>query len=124
MCIRDRSGITSEPPKLDGLAQLDYMPPGGEVREVAMTTVARPRNVVIIPAIEQVPDLQVWATPTWSDEIAVAGLIAEGDELATDREAPGCRAFFPGNRDSLAEQTDAAWGLLVEFVDEISNTCR
>ena len=120
----EASGLTIGLPKLDGLAQLDYTPPGGEVREVAMTTVERPRNVVIIPAIEQVPDLQVWATPTWTDEIAVAGLIPEGGELATDDEAPGCRAFFPGNADSLSEQTDAAWDLLIEFVDSVSTACR
>lgn len=118
------SGILVDLPKLDGLAQLDYAPPGEEVREVTMTTTDRPRNVVIIPQLEQLPDLQVWATPTWTDEIAVAGLIPTGGELANDRGAPGCRAFFPGNNDALAEQTDAAWQLLIEFVDSVSTTCR
>ncbi len=118
------SGITVDPPKLDGLAQLDYAPPGEEVREVAMTTVERPRGVVIIPAIEQIPDLEVWATPVWTTEIAVAGLVPTGGELGNDREAPGCRAFFPGNIDSFEQQTDAAWDLLIEFVGSVSEECR
>ena len=120
----EASGITAEPPKLDGLAQLDYTPPGQTPREVAMTNVVKPRNVVFIPAVEQLPDLEVWATTTWNSELAVAGLIPAGGELATDRPAPGCRSFFPGNRDSLTEQTDAAWELLIEFVDSIAASCR
>jgi len=99
----EAAGITAEPPKLDGLAQLDYTPPGETPREVAMTTVVKPRNVVFIPAVEQLPDLQVWATTTWNPDLAVAGLIPAGGELASDRPAPGCRSFFPGNRGSLAE---------------------
>ena len=59
----------------------------------------------------------------WSDSIAVAGLIPEGGLLASGRPSPGCRAFFPGNSDSLSEQTDDGWALLVEFVDAVDTAC-
>lgn len=120
----EAGGITAEPPKLDGLAQLDYAPPGKDPREVSMTTTPKPKNVVYIPSIEQLPDLEVWATTTWSADNAVAGLIPTGGELATEKPAPGCRAFFPGNKESLLEQTNDAWDLLVEFIDDVAAVCR
>lgn len=116
--------ITENPPKLDRLAQLDYLPPGQEPREVPMTVTARPKPVVYIPPNEQLPSLETWARPVWSDDIAVAGLIPAGGELANEKPAPGCRAFFPGNPDSLAEQTDDAWELLIDFVGEIFAFCN
>ncbi len=120
----EAAGITAEPPKLDGLAQLNYAPPGKDVREVSMTTTPKPKNVVYIPSVEQLPDLDVWATTTWSADNAVAGLISTGGELANEKPAPGCRAFFPGNKESLIEQTNDAWDLLVEFIDDIATVCR
>ena len=119
----EASGLTENPPKLDRLAQLDYVPPGGDPREVVITTTGRPKPVVYIPENEQLPDLEVWARPVWSESIAVAGLIPEGGELATGRPAAGCRAFFPGNTDSLAEQTDDGWALLIEFVVAVDAAC-
>lgn len=119
----EAGGITENPPKLDRLAQLDYVEPGAAEREVVMTTTSRPKPVVYIPANEQLPSLETWARPVWSEDIAVAGLIDKGGELANEKPAPGCRAFFPGNADSLAEQTDAAWELLLEFVADISAVC-
>ena len=56
-------------------------------------------------------------------DIAVAGLIRTGGELANGKQAPGCRAFFPGNVDSLAEQSNAGWELLIEFVSDVSDVC-
>ena len=119
----EASGLTENPPKFDRLAQLEYFVPGEDAREVALTVTARPKPVVFIPENEQAPALQVWARPVWSDSIAVIGLIAEGDLLANDKPAPGCRAFFPGNNDSLAEQTNAAWDLLFDFVDQVERAC-
>lgn len=116
-------GITDNPPKLDRLAQLTYMPPGDVAREVSLTTTGRPKPVVYIPVDEQLPDLQVWARPVWSNDIAVAGLVSAGGELANEKPSPGCRAFFPGNSDSLAEQSDRGWELLIEFVSDISDAC-
>lgn len=116
--------ITDNPPKLDRLAQLDYLPAGGEPREVVITTTGRPRPSAYIPLNEQIPDLEVWGRPVWSDDIAVMGLIREGAQLANEKAAKGCRAFFPGSATSLAEQTDDAWSLLVEFVGEISDAYR
>jgi hypothetical protein len=78
---------------------------------------------VYIPSNEQLASLETWARPVWSDDIAVAGLIPKGGELANERPAPGCRAFFPGNIDSLEEQSDAGWELLVEFVNDVSDVC-
>jgi len=40
------SGITENPPKLDRLAQFDYLPAGGEEREVVLTSTGRPKPVV------------------------------------------------------------------------------
>ena len=120
----EASGITENPPKLDRLAQLDYLAPGTEEREVALTTTSRPKPVVYIPANEQLPSLESWARPVWSDEISVAGLIPQGGELANERPAPGCRAFFPGNSSSLEESTDAGWELLLEFVEDVRSSCQ
>lgn len=120
----EAGGITENPPKLDRLAQLDYLAPGQDAREVALTTTSRPKPVVYIPANEQLPSFETWARPVWSDDIAVAGLIPKGGELANEKPAPGCRAFFPGNTDSLAEQTDAGWQLLLDFVDDVSAACN
>lgn len=119
----EASGLTENPPKLDRLSQLDYLPPGGEAREVILTATGRPKPVVYIPENEQLPDFEVWGRPVWSDSIAVAGLIPEGGLLANDKPAPGCRAFFPGNSASLAEQTDDGWALLVEFIDAVDTAC-
>ena len=116
-------GILDTPPKLDRLAQLDYLPPGKDQREVAMTTTDRPKPVVYIPPNEIIPSFETWARPVWSDDIAVAGLIPEGGELANEKIAPGCRAFFPGNGESLSEQTDAAWNLMVEFIGDVRAAC-
>jgi hypothetical protein len=116
-------GITEFPPKLDRTAQLDYTPPTGDEREVILTNTARPKPVVIIPPNEQVPELEIWGRVTWDNTIAVAGLIPKGDLLANDKEAPGCRAFFPGNAGSLGEQTEDAWALLYEFVDGVEQAC-
>lgn len=119
----EAAGITENPPKLDRLAQLDYVPPGRDGREVFFTTTSRPKPVVYIPVAEQLPSLEVWARPVWSDDIAVAGLIPTGGELANEKPAPGCRAFFPGNANSLAEQTNEGWELLVDFVTDITAAC-
>jgi len=120
----EASGLTENPPKLDRLAQLDYLPPGKTPREVSMTTTGRPKPVVYIPPNEIIPSMQTWARPVWDDEIAVAGLIQKGDELANEKPARGCRAFFPGNAFSLAESTPDAWGLLIEFLEDISTACH
>ena len=119
----EAGGITENPPKLDRLAQLDWVAPGVAEREVILTSTGRPKPVAYIPLDEQLPSLETWARPVWSSDIAVAGLIPKGGELADEKPAPGCRAFFPGNVDSLAEQTDAGWSLLVEFVGAISAAC-
>ena len=119
----EAGGITENSPKLDRLGQLDWVAPGATEREVVLTTTGRPKPVVYIPPNEQLPSLETWARPVWSADIAVAGLIPKGGELANEKPAPGCRAFFPGNVDSLAEQTDAGWELLIEFVGAISEAC-
>ncbi len=119
----EASGLTENPPKLDRLSQLDYFPPDGATREVILTRTGRPKPVVYIPLDEQPPDLQVWGRPVWSSSIAVAGLVETGGTLANDKSAKGCRAFFPGNSDSLAEQTDDAWNLLIEFVGAVDERC-
>jgi len=119
----EAGGITENSPKLDRLAQLDWVAPGATEREVVLTAIGRPKPVVYIPLSEQLPSLETWARPVWSTDIAVAGLIPKGGELASEKPAPGCRAFFPGNIDSLAEQADAGWELLIEFVGAISEAC-
>ncbi len=119
----EAAGITEDPPKLDRLAQLDYFAPGKDAREVVLTTTSRPKPVVYIPANEQLPSLEIWARPVWSNDIAVAGLIPKGGELANEKPAPGCRAFFPGNASSLVEQSDAGWELLLDFVDDVTAAC-
>lgn len=116
-------GITENAPKLDRLSQLDYTPPGEPEREVVMTASGRPKPTVYIPPGEQLPDFEIWARPVWSTDIAVAGLIPAGGELANEKPSPGCRAFFPGNNDSLAEQADSGWDLLLEFVGDIAEAC-
>ena len=117
------SGILDTPPKLDRLAQVTYAAPDSPARVVSITTTTRPRPVVYLPANEQLPDLDVWALPAWSDTIAVAGIIDQGGELATGRLAPGCRAFYPGNTGSLAETSAAGWDLLIEFVGDVEAAC-
>jgi len=119
----EASGLTENPPKLDRLAQLDYFPPDGEPREVILTRSGRPKPVVYIPTDEQPPDLLVWGRPVWSSSIAVAGLVETDGTLANDKAAKGCRAFFPGNVDSLAEQTDEGWDLLLEFISAVDERC-
>jgi len=120
----EASGFVEGFPRSDRLAQLDYRPPGGDVREVALTNTVEPRATAFIPLLQQLPDLEVWGTPTWTDELAVAGLIRTGGELVTERDAPGCRAFFPGNVDSLDEQTNAGWDLMIEYINSVSDACR
>ena len=117
------AGILDTPPRLDRLAQLDYLDPGGETREVPFANTDEPRPVVYIPPTEILPSLQTWARPVWSDEIAVAGLILEGEELANENLAPGCRAFFPGNPDSLAQRTEAGWDIMIEFIGDVRDAC-
>jgi hypothetical protein len=119
----EAGGITENSPKLDRLAQLDWVAPGAVEREVVLTATGRPKPVVYIPPNEQLQSLETWARPVWSTDIAVAGLIPKGGELANEKPALGCRAFFPGNIDSLGEQTDAGWELLIEFVGAISEAC-
>jgi len=118
------SGLTENPPKLDRLAQLDYQPPGKTSKEVALTNTGRPKPAVYIPPNEIIPSMQTWARPVWSDDIAVVGLIPKGAELANEKPAPGCRAFFPGNASSLAEATGPAWDLLIEFLEDIRTACQ
>ncbi|MGI9607207.1 MAG: fibronectin type III domain-containing protein [Acidimicrobiales bacterium] len=117
------AGITADPPKLDRLAQLDYSGPGEGDREVLLTSTGRPKPVVYIPENEQIQGLDVWARPVWSGTIAVAGLVPEGAELADGKLSKGCRAFFPGSTESLAEFTDDAWALLVEFIAAVDDEC-
>ncbi len=119
----EASGLTENPPKLDGLAQLDWFDTEGGQREVVLTTTGRPKPVVYIPENEQLPDLETWARPVWSSTIAVAGIIPEGGLLADEQPASGCRAFFPGNTISLSQQTDDAWALLVEFIARVDARC-
>lgn len=116
-------GFLDTPPKLDRVAQVTYDSPDDPARVVSLTTTTRPRPVVYLPANEQLPDLEVWALPAWSDTIAVAGIIEAGGELATGRLAPGCRAFYPGNTGSLAETSTAGWDLLIEFVGDVEAAC-
>lgn len=116
-------GFLDTPPKLDRVAQVTYDSPDDPARVVSLTTTTRPLPVVYLPANEQLPDLDVWAYPAWSDTIAVAGIIEQGGELATGRLATGCRAFFPGNTGSLAETSTAGWELLIEFVGDVEATC-
>ena len=118
------SGILENPPKLERVTEVAYRPDGDALQVVTPSASERPRSIVNIPLLEQIPDLEVWATPSNNAEIAVAGWVPADGELANDREAAGCRAFFPGNIDSLAEQSDAGWNLLGDFVDTISQTCR
>lgn len=79
--------------------------------------------MVFLPLIEQIPDLEVWMTPSFSAESAIAGIIPEGGILASGREAPGCRAFYPGNTNALAETTAEGYALLVDFVEDVERFC-
>jgi len=117
------AGITENPPKLDRLAQFDYVPAGGDEREVVLTSTGRPKPVVYIPDVEQLEALEVWGRPVWSDSIAVAGLVPAGGELADERAAKGCRAFFPGNTESLAEFSDEGWDVLIDFISQVDEAC-
>ena len=119
----EAAGFLDTPPKLDRVAQVTYDAPDDAARVVSLTTTTRPRPVVYLPANEQLPDLEVWALPAWSDTIAVAGIIDSGGELANGRLAPGCRAFYPGNTGSLAETSTAGWDLLIEFVGDVETAC-
>lgn len=116
-------GFLDTPPKLDRIGSISYDPPAKESRDVTVSVLAEPKPVVFIPENEQIPDLEVWATPSFSDTTAVAGLIQSGGELANGLEAPGCRAFYPGNTDSFTESTDAGWDVLVEFVSDVEEAC-
>ena len=120
----EASGFLDAPPRTRRLGQIAYNPPGEDQRFLQLALVDRPRPSPIIPLLQQLPDLEVWGTPAETAEEAIAGLLRPGGELANEREAPACRAFFPGNADALAQQTQAGWDLLIEFVDTISDTCR
>ncbi len=117
------SGILDTPPKLERLPQLSYQSPGTDARLINVTNIDRPKPVVHIQAIETLPSLEIWASPPSAGDVAVAGLIPEGGEMANENPAPGCRAFFPGNSGSLAEQSNAGWSLLVEFVGAVQAAC-
>lgn len=117
------SGLVESFPRADSLDQIAYAPPGEETRFLGLTDTAEPR-IPRIPQLNWFPDLEVWATPPETQEVAVAGLVPAGGELIDDREAPGCRAFFPGNFDDLNEYSDSGWGLLTEFVGSVSDRCR
>lgn len=117
------SGFTEEAPTTDRLAQLNYLDETGEQRRVDLTLGGRPRPVTHLLADEVLDDVEVWARPVWSDEIVVAGFLDEGATLANGKEAKGCRVFFPGNRGSLAEQTDAGWELLFDVADRAVASC-
>lgn len=116
-------GILDTPPKLDRIASVTYDPPSGEARNVTVSTLAEPKPVVFLPENEQIPDLEVWMRPSFSTTSAIAGIIPEGGILANGDEAPGCRAFYPGNNNSLAESTADGYALLVDFVDEVRTAC-
>lgn len=115
-------GIIDTLPKVDRIGSVIYDPPTKEPRTVGIST-ALPARVVFLPTNEQIPDLDVWARASSSSTRAVAGIIPEGAILATGDEAPGCRAFFPGNRVSLSETTEAGYDLLVEFVGDVDAAC-
>ncbi len=119
----EAAGFLESAPKLDRVAQVSYSPPGEEQRFITVSVLAEPKPIVYLPPTEQLPDLEVWATPSFSAENAIAGLLPEGAELANGRLAPGCRAFYPGNTDSFSESTSAGWDLLIEFVSSIEAAC-
>lgn len=118
------SGFVETSPRFDRLTDIAYNPPGEEQRFLPLTNTDEPNRTPFIPLLQQLPDLEVWATPSSTAELAVAGLIRTGGELANENEAPGCRAFFPGHTESLAQQSEAGWGLLIDFVDGVSQACR
>lgn len=120
----EAGGFLDTPPKLDRIGSISYVPPTKEARVVTISVLAEPKPIVFIPANEQIPDLQVFATPSFSSTTAVAGLIPAGAELASGDEAPGCRAFYPGNTDSFAESTNAGWDVLIEFISDVEEACR
>lgn len=116
-------GILDTPPKLDRIAAVTYDPPNSDARNVTTSTLAEPNPVVFLPDIEQIPDLEVWMRPSFSTTSAIAGIIPEGGILASGDAAPGCRAFYPGNNESLAQTTAEGYALLVEFVDDVRTAC-
>lgn len=118
------SGFVDSAPRTGRLTDIGYSPPGEDARFLPFSNLAEPRPSPFIPMLQWLPDFEVWATPSSTAEEAVAGLIRPGGELANEREAPACRAFFPGNVDSLGEQSEQAWDLLIEFVGSVSETCR
>lgn len=120
----EAGGFLDTAPKLDRIRSINYVAPDKNPRIVTVSVLAEPKPVVYIPDNEQLPDLEVWATPSFSSTSAVAGLIPEGGELASGTDAPGCRAFYPGNTDSFTESTDAGWDVLVEFVTDVEQACR
>ena len=116
-------GILDTPPKLDRISAVTYDSPTSEPRTVTTSTLAEPNPVVFLPENEQIPDLQVWMRPSFSSTSAIAGIIAQGGVLASGDEAPGCRAFYPGNNESLAQTTAEGYALLVDFVDDVRTAC-
>ncbi len=109
--------------KLDRIQTIAYDSPTAEQRFIPITVTSEPKPVVIIPPNEQIPDLDVWATPDFSAELAIAGIIPAGGELANGREAVGCRAFYPGNTDAFAEMSEAGWNVLIEFIGDVEAAC-
>ncbi len=116
-------GILDTPPKLDRIVSVTYDPPTTAARNVTISTLAEPNPVVFLPANEQIPDLDVWMSPSFAATSALAGIIPAGGILASGDEAPGCRAFYPGNNDSLSQTTADGYALLVEFIDDVRVTC-
>ena len=116
-------GFSDQALKLDRIQTIAYTAPGTEQRFVSITGTSEPKPVVFIPPNEQIPDLDVWATPNFSAELAIAGIIPTGGELANGNTAPGCRAFYPGNTDAFAEMSAAGWDVLIDFIGDVETSC-
>ena len=116
-------GFTENPLPTDRVQTIGYTAPGTAQRFVAITGTSEPKPIPLLNPSEQLPDLDVWATPDYSAEIAIAGIIPAGGELANGREAPGCRAFYPGNTDAFIEMSEAGWGLLIDFIGDVETAC-
>lgn len=117
------SGFVESFPGAESLDQIAYGVPDEETQFVSLSTNDENR-IPFIPEIRWLPDLEVWGTPFETTEIAVAGLLPSGGERINDTEAPGCRAFFPGNFDDLTEYSESGWDLLTEFIGDVSERCR
>ena len=69
------SGFVETSPRFDRLTDIAYNPPGEEQRFLPLTNTDEPNRTPFIPLLQQLPDLEVWATPSSTAELAVAGLI-------------------------------------------------